>query len=559
MRQLDISVELTPGLSSFRDNISMEFGTGDMGAHYINGKKNGLNGYTKAKNGISPVKKKTWQDDYYETFEETPLTVAIWTYLGYAILVIVGHIRDFLRNVGIERIKSSSEPKLEGFVPLYQSWESFYNINLYRRIQDCWNRPINSVAGVEISVMERGTVDHGWNMHLTGKEHKVLNFGSYNYLGFAENDGICAKEAEKITGMYGITTSASRQEMGYNVLHKELDNLMAEYLGVEAAITLPMGFATNSMNMPALVSKGSLILSDQLNHSSLVLGSRLSGASIRTFKHNNMVDLETKLQDAITLGQPRTHRPWKKILIVVEGVYSMEGSIICLPEVLRLKKKYKAYLYLDEAHSIGAMGPHGRGIVDYFGLDPRDVDVMMGTFTKSFGAAGGYIGGSKKLIKYLKVNSHASMYSTSMAAPVVQQILSSARIIMGRDGTNNGLKRIQQLKWNIRYFRRRLVEMGLIVYGNKDSPVVPVLVFMPAKIGMFGRECLKRGLGTVVVGFPATPIIESRARFCVSAGHTKAMIDKALVVLEEVTSMMRLRYSRAKSVTFSEDDIQLIE
>ncbi|KAG7247112.1 hypothetical protein CRUP_016919, partial [Coryphaenoides rupestris] len=108
-----------------------------------------------------------------------------------------------------------------------------------------------------------------------------------------------------------------------------------------------------------------------------------------------MVSLEKMLRDAIVHGQPRTHRPWKKILIVVEGIYSMEGSIVRLPEVIALKKRYKAYLYLDEAHSIGALGPHGRGVVDYFGLDAHDVDIMMGTFTKSFGAAGGYIGGKK--------------------------------------------------------------------------------------------------------------------------------------------------------------------
>ncbi|EDL02946.1 serine palmitoyltransferase, long chain base subunit 2, isoform CRA_b, partial [Mus musculus] len=153
--------------------------------------------------------------------------------------------------------------------------------------------------------------------------------------------------------------------------------------------------------------QGCLILSDELNHASLVLGARLSGATIRIFKHNNMQSLEKLLKDAIVYGQPRTRRPWKKILILVEGIYSMEGSIVRLPEVIALKKKYKAYLYLDEAHSIGALGPSGRGVVDYFGLDPEDVDVMMGTFTKSFGASGGYIGGKKELIDYLRTHSHS--------------------------------------------------------------------------------------------------------------------------------------------------------
>lgn len=493
-----------------------------------------------------------------ETFEETPLIIAVLTYLGYAVLVVIGHIRDFLRSVGIEKIKSCTEPKLQGFVPLYQSWESFYTRNLYRRIRDCWNRPICSVAGAEMDVLERASPDNGWNFNLTGKKLHVLNFGSYNYLGFAENKGPCADAVEKATLKYGVGCCGSRQGLGYLEIHKELDELVAKFLGVDAAITVPMGFATNSMNMPSLVGKGCLILSDELNHSSLVLGARLSGASIKTFKHNDMEDLEDKLKTAVVFGQARTHRPWKKILIVVEGVYSMEGSIVKLPEVVKLKKKYKAYIYLDEAHSIGAMGPHGRGIVDYFGIDPKDIDIMMGTFTKSFGASGGYIGGTKSLINHLRLHSHASIYSGTMSPGVTQQIISSMSIIMGADGTNEGKKRVQQLKWNTRYFRRRLHDMGFIIYGNKDSPVIPLLIFMPSKIAALGRECLKRGLGIVVVGFPATPIIESRARFCLSAAHTKEMLDQALEVIDEVGDLLSLKYSRIVPPSFSEKDVELL-
>nr|XP_009673979.1 PREDICTED: serine palmitoyltransferase 2-like [Struthio camelus australis] len=148
-----------------------------------------------------------------------------------------------------------------------------------------------------------------------------------------------------------------------------------------------------------------------------------------------MQSLEKLLKDAIVHGQPRTRRPWKKILILVEGIYSMEGSIVRLPEVIALKKKYKSYLYLDEAHSIGALGPSGRGVVEYFGLNPEDVDVMMGTFTKSFGAAGGYIGGKKELIDYLRTYSHSAVYATSLSPPVVEQIVTSMKCIMGEDGS----------------------------------------------------------------------------------------------------------------------------
>lgn len=160
----------------------------------------------------------------------------------------------------------------------------------------------------------------------------------------------------------------------------------------------------------------------------------------------------------------------------------MEGSIVRLPEIIAIKKKYKAYLYLDEAHSIGAVGPNGRGVVDYWGCDPKDIDILMGTFTKSFGSAGGYIAGPRKLIDYLAMHSHASAYASSMSPPVTAQITRTLETIMGLDGTGEGVKRIKQLADNTRYFRDKLIKMGFIVYGNHASPVVPVMLYMPSKI-----------------------------------------------------------------------------
>jgi serine palmitoyltransferase len=160
----------------------------------------------------------------------------------------------------------------------------------------------------------------------------------------------------------------------------------------------------------------------------------------------------------------------------------MEVSIVNLPKIIELKKKYKAYLYLDEAHSIGALGKHGRGVTDYWNCNPKDVDVLMGTFTKSFGSAGGYIAGTKKLINHIRNTSHANCYASSMSPPIAQQIITSLRIIMGKENNNEGTKRIEQLAWNCHYFRERLVSMGFIVYGNNDSPVVPLMLYMPAKI-----------------------------------------------------------------------------
>lgn len=160
----------------------------------------------------------------------------------------------------------------------------------------------------------------------------------------------------------------------------------------------------------------------------------------------------------------------------------MEGSVVNLPEIIRLKKQYKCYLYLDEAHSIGALGNTGRGVVELFGLSYDDVDVMMGTFTKSFGAAGGYIASSKEVIESLRAGSHGHMYATSMSPPVVQQTISAFRQIMGLDGTTLGQERIRTLADNCKFFRTEMKKLGFIIYGNDCSPVVPMLIFMPGKI-----------------------------------------------------------------------------
>ncbi|CAF0843612.1 unnamed protein product [Adineta ricciae] len=479
-----------------------------------------------------------------EEFEETPTWTAVVTVLGYAILSALGWLRDFLRNVGLEEKKTSQDPNPKDFVPLYQSYECFYTRNLYTRIRDVFNQPIASVAGAKVDVMERVSDDFNWTFKFSGKKIPSINLGSYNYLGFAENSGPCSNQAIKSIEKYGLTTSSTRHELGTQKYMVELETLMAKYLSVEDCIAFGMGFATNALNIPALAGKGDLIISDTLNHTSLILGARLSGAVIGKFKHNDMEDLEIELRNAIIHGQPRTCRPWKKILIIVEGVYSMEGSLCKLPEIIALKKKYKAYLYVDEAHSIGAIGSHGRGVVDYWNVNPDDIDVHMGTFTKSFGSAGGYIAGKKSLIDHIRIHTHSGCYSPSMSAPIVYQIISALSIIMGLDGTNDGQKRIKQLARNVHYFRRQLVDMGFIVYGNDNSPVVPVMIFMPAKIAAVNREMLKRGCAVVTVGFPATALTESRVRFCLSAGHTKEMLDDALKAMDEVGHLVSLRYSK---------------
>ncbi|XP_030855181.1 serine palmitoyltransferase 2-like [Strongylocentrotus purpuratus] len=488
---------------------------------------------------------KTNGGHFEESFEEAALVTAFLAYLSYLVLSLVGYIQDALRDIGLGKSLAAQEsPKLKSFVPLYQDFDSFFTRHVYRKIRDNWNVPIASAPTARFDLMGRSSEDHYWTFKATGETHSAINIGSYNYLGFAEQGGPGMESIENSTLSYGSGVCSTRQELGNLDIHRELETRIAEFCGQEDAMMYGMGFATNALNIPTLMGKGCLVVSDRLNHASLVLGIRLSGASVKVFEHNNMESLEKLLKKAIIEGQPRTQRPWKKILIVVEGIYSMEGSIVRLPELMALKKKYKCYLYLDEAHSIGAIGPTGRGVVEYFGLDPRDVDVMMGTFTKSFGASGGYIAGSKNLIDHLRIHSHSSAYSSSTSAPVVEQILRTVKIIMGEDGSTEGQKRIRALKRNTQYFRRRLRDLGFLTYGNVDSPVVPLLLYYPSKLAAFARECRSRGLAVVIVGFPATPIIEARARICLSASHTIEMLDEALSIIDEVGDLLDVKYSR---------------
>jgi len=273
----------------------------------------------------------------------------------------------------------------------------------------------------------------------------------------------------------------------------------------------------------------------------LVIGCRCSGATVRVFKHNDMKELEHQLHRAVKEGQPGLHhKPWQKILIIIEGLYSMEGDIASLKEIINLKKKYKAYLYVDEAHSIGALGKTGRGICEYWGVSHQDVDVLMGTFTKSFASCGGYIASDQQTINSLRASSFSSCYDSSMSPVCAQQTLTALRLIMG-DG---GKDRIEALQRNSIYFRSRLKEKGYLVYGNYDSPVIPVIIYSPILMVAFSHLCLKKRLAVVVVGYPATDWLIGRARFCMSASHTIEDLEFAVKQMDSVAGMVMMSYNQ---------------
>ncbi|KAF9242270.1 pyridoxal phosphate-dependent transferase [Melanogaster broomeanus] len=528
--------------------------------------------------------------------EEPPYYILITTYISYLILIVFGHIRDFFGKRFAKQYFTHLMP-YDGYAPLNSDFDSFYTRRLKRRMDDCFSHPVTGVAGRTILVYDRYSEDCNYTQIYPGSKTRALNISSYNYLGFAQARGGCADAVEESIKRFGISTCGTRLEGGSSELHVTAEGLVARFVGMEDSLISSMGFATNSTFIPALIGKGSLVISDEFNHASIRVGVRTSGAQVRMFKHNDMDSLESLLREVISQGQPKTHRPWKKILVIVEGLYSMEGSLVNLPMIVELKKKYKFYLFVDEAHSIGALGPHGRGVCDYFNISPRSVDVLMGTFTKSFGAAGGYIAGRKSLIDALRVRGYSGMYAEATSPPVLTQIIASMTSIMGvaspplpaktsltlspsssvstlrsseeeghpgmvptsaipswislpptfADGSEARM-RIRRLAFNSRYLHIGLKKLGFITYGHPFSPVVPLLIYNPGKMATFARMMRVRQtpIVIVVVAYPATPLVTSRVRFCVSASHTKDDIDTILKACDELGDILDLKHGHGE-------------
>ncbi|OWP07193.1 hypothetical protein B2J93_1966 [Marssonina coronariae] len=474
--------------------------------------------------------------------DEPPYYYLLTTYISYLVLIIFGHVRDFFgkrfRAENYKHLKAAN-----GYAALNSDFDNFYVRRLKLRIDDCFARPITGVPGRYVTLLDRRTNDFNKNYEFTGTYTETLNMSSYNYLGFAQSEGPCADAVEEAIKRYGISSASPRADAGTSDLALEVEERIARFVGKPAAMVFSMGFATNASSFPALVGKGDLIISDELNHASIRIGARLSGAMITSFKHNDMADLESKLREVISQGQPRTHRPWKKILVVVEGLYSMEGTMCDLPGLLRLKRRYKYHLFVDEAHSIGALGPRGRGVCDYFNIDPAEVDILMGTLTKSFGANGGYVAAAAPIIDKLRATNAATLYGESPAPPVLMQILSALRIIAGESCPGQGEERLQRIAFNSRYLRLGLKRLGYITYGHDDSPIIPVMLYNPAKMPAFSHEMLRRKISVVIVGYPATPLVSSRARFCVSAAHNKDDMDRLLAACDEIGNVLQLKFS----------------
>lgn len=472
--------------------------------------------------------------------DEPPYLIHLATLLSYLILIIIGHIRDFFGKIFKPQDYEDLVEK-DGYAPWYDGFENFYVRRLKTRIDDCFARPVHGAPGRYIKCFERVRKDKDYTY--SGKSVECLNLSSYNYLGFAQSHGVCTDNVLKRVSELGTSSCSPRNAIGTTELHVRCEEVIAKFVGKEDAVIVSQGYGTNASLFASLVDSQSLVISDSLNHASTRFGIRLSGAIVKVFKHNDMKDLEKLIRNQIAQGQPKTHRPWKKIIIAVEGLYSMEGNMVNLPAVVRLKEKYKCYLFVDEAHSIGALGPQGRGICDYFLVDPNDVDILMGTLTKSFGATGGYIAGDKWIIDKLRVSYLNNSFGEGVPPPVLEQIISSLSIIDGSINPGEGEERLKRIAFNSRYLRLGLKKLGFIVYGADDSPVIPLLLYLPAKMPAISRILYSMNIAVVIVGYPATPITTARVRLCVSSALTKEDLDYVLTKFSDVGDILYLKNS----------------
>ncbi|MDI6855813.1 MAG: glycine C-acetyltransferase [Candidatus Thermoplasmatota archaeon] len=356
---------------------------------------------------------------------------------------------------------------------------------------------------------------------INGKE--VVMLCSNNYLGLCNNPKL--KEAAiKATEKYGVGSGAVRPIAGTMTLHSELEDKIAEFKRTEAALYYQSGFVANSGLIPQLVDKGDIIISDELNHGSIIDGVRLSRAERMVYPHKDMAGLEKCLKES-----QDKHR---RILVISDGVFSMDGDIAPLPEIVKLAEKYHAISYIDDAHGDGVLGENGRGISAHFHLEGK-VDVEMGTFSKAFGTVGGYIAGSKDLRNFALNKSRTWLLSGSMPPGVVASSIRALEIIEEEP------ERIRKLWENTRYFKKELQALGLDT-GISETPITPVIVGESKLAKELSKLLFENGVYGYPIVFPMVARDKARIRTIVTAAHTKEDLNFALNAFEKCCKELKI-------------------
>ena len=354
---------------------------------------------------------------------------------------------------------------------------------------------------------------------LNGK--KVINLSSNNYLGFANHSRLKKASIEAIE-KYGVGSGAVRTIVGNMRIHEELEEILAKFKREEAAFVFQSGFNCNAGTIQAITEAGDIIISDELNHASIIDGSRLSRANKGIYKHSDMDSLEAVLKDA--------RDKYKNILIITDGVFSMDGDIAKLPEIVELAEKYEAMTYVDDAHGSGVLGESGRGTVDHFGLHGR-VDFSMGTLSKAIGVVGGYVAGSETMYDWLSHRARPVLFSTSLPPASVGAIIEALKMLM------ESTEYTDRLWDNANYFKTKMGTLGYNI-GHSETPITPVIIGDEAKTMEFSRKLLEKGVFVSGIIFPTVPRGTGRVRTMVTAGHTKEQLDRAVEVFETVGKEM---------------------
>ncbi len=346
---------------------------------------------------------------------------------------------------------------------------------------------------------------------------KVLNFCSNNYLGLANHPKLVAA-ANAAIAKYGIGPAAVRSIAGTMDLHVALEQRLAKFKGVEAAITFQSGFTANLATIPALVGKEDVIFSDRLNHASIIDGCRLSGAKIIAYEHNDPTSLEEQIK--ANLSQ------YRRALVVTDGVFSMDGDIAPLPDIYEVAKKYDILLMVDDAHGEGVLGKGGRGIVDHFGLHGK-VDVEVGTMSKAFGVVGGVVAGDAKIIEWLRQRGRPFLFSSAVTAPDAAACLAAVDLL------EESTELVDRLWDNANYFKSEMARLGFNT-GVSTTPITPIMLGEAPLAQQFSRELFEEGVFAMSIGYPTVPQGKARIRVMISAAHDRDDLGKGLDAFAKV-------------------------
>ncbi|MGD6966481.1 glycine C-acetyltransferase [Rossellomorea vietnamensis] len=352
----------------------------------------------------------------------------------------------------------------------------------------------------------------------------LINLSSNNYLGLATDERL-KKEAIEAVEKYGVGAGAVRTINGTLDIHLELEEKIAEFKGTEAAIAYQSGFNCNMAAISAVMNKNDAILSDELNHASIIDGCRLSRAKVIRFNHSDMEDLRAKAKEAVESGQ------YGKVMVITDGVFSMDGDIAKLPEIVEIAEEFDIMTYVDDAHGSGVLGK-GSGTVKHFGLSSR-VDFQIGTLSKAIGVIGGYVAGKQNLIDWLKVASRPFLFSTAVTPADVRATTKALELIM------NSTELQDKLWENSKYLKEGLSKLGFDI-GHSETPITPCIIGDEKTTQQFSKRLNEEGVYAKSIVFPTVPRGTGRVRNMPTAAHTKEMLDKALEIYEKVGREMEL-------------------